>query len=136
MTIRGVRGATVVSGSEAEEILSATRELLLEMVAANPGLEPEDIASIFFTVTEDIQAAYPAFAARQLGWVEVPMLDAVEIAVPGGQPRCIRVLIQWNTSLSQKEIRHVYLGEAARLRPDLAPGQPAREALPGNGKVN
>jgi len=133
MSIRGVRGATVASGNSAEEILSATRELLLEMVAANPGLKPEDIASIFFTVTDDLQSAYPAFAARQLGWVEVPMLDAVEIAVPGGQPRCIRVLIHWNTSLSQKEIRHVYLGEAARLRPDLAPGQPAGEALHRNG---
>jgi chorismate mutase len=117
-----VRGATVASGDQPEAILAATRELLEAMVAANPGLEAEDIASVFFTVTEDLRSAYPAFAARQLGWSAVPMLDAIEIPVPGGMPRCIRVLIHWNTSLPQKEIRHVYLGEAAQLRPDGAEG--------------
>lgn len=134
MTVRGVRGATVASGEGPEEILSATRELLQEMVAANPGMEPEDIASIFFTVTEDLRTAYPAFAARQLGWVHVPMLDAVEIPVPGGMPRCIRVLIHWNTTVSQREIHHVYLREAVALRPDLTGEQVVQDAARNNGR--
>ena len=119
MSIRGIRGATVVAPDEAELILAATRELLSTMLAANPGLGPDDIASIFFTLTHDLKAVHPALAARQLGWGAVPLLCAQEIPVPGGMPNCIRVLIHWNTKLSQKEIHHVYLREAANLRPDL-----------------
>jgi chorismate mutase len=119
MTVRGIRGATVASGVDAEAILTATQELLLAILKANPDLHTEDIASAVFTVTPDLREVYPAQAARKLGWDSVPMLCAQEIPVPGGLPLCIRVLLLWNTDLSQNAVRHVYLGEAARLRPDL-----------------
>ena len=119
MSIRGIRGATVVVTDDVEEILSATRELLCAMLAENPGLDPDDIASIIFTLTHDLKAVHPALAARQLGWGTVPLLCAQEIPVPGGMPRCIRVLIHWNTNLPQHGIHHVYLREAVNLRPDL-----------------
>jgi chorismate mutase len=118
MPMRGIRGATVICKDEPEEIFAATRLLLRAIIAANPALRQEDIASIFFTVTEDLQSAYPAKAARELGWKEVPMMCAREIPVPGGLPMCIRVLIHWNTSLAQAEVQHAYLGAAASLRPD------------------
>jgi chorismate mutase len=119
MTVRGIRGATTVCDDQAEAILSATRELLLAICAANPTLRPEDIASIFFTVTEELHAAYPAQGARALGWEEVPLMCAREIPVPGSLPCCIRVMLLWNTSLQQNAIHHVYLHEAIQLRPDL-----------------
>ncbi len=119
MPVRGVRGATVVTEDQPTVILQATSELLQAMLEANPSLRPEDIASAIFTLTEDLQAAYPALAARQLGWEQVPMICSREIPVPGSRPRCIRILLHWNTDLGQKEIRHVYLGEARSLRPDL-----------------
>jgi chorismate mutase len=119
MSLRGVRGATTVNHDQADEILAGTRELLQAVLKDNPDMQPEDIASVIFTTTADLRAAYPARAARELGWREVPLLDAQEIDVPGGLPLCIRVLIHWNTHLSQAAIRHVYLREAVRLRPDL-----------------
>lgn len=125
MPIRGIRGANSVAANTPEAILEATRALLLAIVDANPGLRPEDIASIFFTLTPDLNATYPAFAARQLGWMQVPLLGAQEVAVPGAMPRIVRVLVHWNTERPQESIRHVYLGEAARLRPDLARGPEA-----------
>jgi chorismate mutase len=120
MSIRGVRGATAVVTDEVEAIRAATQELLAALMQANPTLDPADLASAFFTVTHDLRADYPALAARAMGWHLVPMLCAQEIPVPGGLPRCIRVLLHWNTELPQAAIRHVYLGEAASLRPDLA----------------
>jgi chorismate mutase len=119
MPVCGVRGATVAAENNSQAILTATQELLLAILQANPGLESVDIASAFFTVTEDLDASYPALAARGIGWVQVPMLCAREIPVPGGMPRIIRVLLHWNTDQSQGDIRHVFLGEAAKLRPDL-----------------
>jgi len=119
MPLRGIRGATVASQDQPEIILAATRELLEAMCAANPLLQPEDLASAIFTATSDLTSVYPARAARQLGWVQVPLLSAREIDVPGGLPRCIRVLLHWNTDLTQGEVRHVYLREAKKLRPDL-----------------
>jgi chorismate mutase len=119
MCVRGIRGATTVCEDSAEAILAATRELLLAIQTANPALRPEDIASVFFTATEDLHAAYPAQAARTLGWDEVPLMDAREIPVPGGLPRCVRVMLLWNTDLQQSAVQHVYLHEAAQLRPDL-----------------
>jgi chorismate mutase len=120
MSVRGVRGAVTVSTDQPEEIYQATAELLKAVLAANPSLDPVDLASVIFTVTEDLKSAYPATAAREsLGWVDVPLLSGREIPVPGGLPRCIRVLIHWNTPLPQNKVRHVYLGEASRLRPDL-----------------
>jgi chorismate mutase len=119
MAVRGVRGAITVEEDSAESILAATEELLLAICSANPTLRPADIASIFFTVTDDLQAAYPAQAARILGWGEVPLMDAQEIPVPGSMPRCIRVMLLWNTDLPQGEVFHIYLRDAVRLRPDL-----------------
>ncbi len=119
MSIRGIRGATTVRANQAGEILSATGELLQAMVAANPGLQVADVCSVWFTVTVDLDAAYPAQAARDLGWALVPTLCGCEIPVPGSLPRCIRVLLQWNTDLPQADIHHIYLNDAVSLRPDL-----------------
>ena len=120
MFLRGIRGATTVQADQENEILSATTELLASILQANPSLQPKDLASALFTLTDDLNAAYPAKAARQLGWVDVPLMCAREIPVQGALPRCIRVLIHWNTELPQQAVQHVYLKEAACLRPDLA----------------
>ena len=120
MTIRGIRGATTVTSDNPDLILQATCELLETILYENGGIQLEDIASAFFTTTEDIASAYPALAARQIGWDQVPMMCAREIPVPGSLPLCIRVLIHWNTDKEQKEIHHVYLRDAVVLRPDLA----------------
>lgn len=119
MAIRGVRGATVAERDEPEEVLAATRQLLSAILNANPALDPADLASAFFTVTGDLCSTYPAQAARQLGWETVPLMCAQEIPVPGSLPRCIRVLLHWNTDLPQASVHHVYLDQAASLRPDL-----------------
>jgi len=118
MPCRGIRGATTVESNTAADILAASRDLLSQLVAANE-VGTADIASVLFTVTPDLTAAFPARAARELGWQQVPLLDAQEIPVPGSLPRCIRVLIHWNTEKSQAEIQNLYLGQAAALRPDL-----------------
>jgi chorismate mutase len=127
MACRAIRGAITVETDSADAILAATRELLARIVEAN-GVEIEDVASAFFTATPDLAAAFPAQAARQLGWQHVALLDAQAIPVPGSLPRCVRVLVHWNTDRPQAAIRHVYVGEAAVLRPDLAGGEPARPA--------
>jgi chorismate mutase len=119
MSIRGVRGAAIAAEDHREAILKATKNLLVSIQEKNPSLKIEDIASILFTLSEDLQSAYPAEAARDLGWQHVPMICAREIPVPGSLPRCIRVLLHWNTDLPQQKIQHVYDGEAALLRPDL-----------------
>jgi chorismate mutase len=119
MSLRGIRGATVAAQDQPDSVLEATRQLLAEIQTANPALKPEDIASAIFTVTEDILSAFPAQAARQIGWDQVPLMCAREIPVPGSLALCIRVLVHWNTDLSQEAIRPVYLGAAASLRPDL-----------------
>ena len=118
MPVRGVRGATTATANEAGAILGATRGLLEEMVARN-GIAVDDLAAGYFTVTEDLDAAFPARAARELGWTHTPLLDAREIPVPGSLPRCIRVLLLWNTERAPQEVIHVYQHEADRLRPDL-----------------
>ncbi|PFG74083.1 chorismate mutase [Tepidiforma thermophila] len=123
MPVRGVRGATTVDRNQKEEILERTRELLIHMVEAN-GIRIEDIASAWLTTTPDVYAEFPAVAARQLGWTLVPLMQSHEMSVPGMLPRCIRVLLHWNTDKAQSEIRHIYLREAARLRPDLASNVP------------
>jgi chorismate mutase len=119
MAVRGIRGATSVEHNAEEEILAATRELLQKIVKANPELKLEDVASVFFSVTADLDAAFPARGARQVGWEDVPLLDMREIPVPGALPHCIRLLIHWNTDLPQEEVVHVYLHEAVKLRPDM-----------------
>jgi chorismate mutase len=119
MGCRGVRGATTVQADDRDEILLATRQLLALMMRQNE-IDTADIASAQFTVTTDLTAEFPALAARQLGWLEVPLLCGYEITVEGSLPRCIRVLLLWNTEKSQSEIQHVYLHEAVKLRPDLS----------------
>ncbi len=116
---RGVRGATTVQENTRDAILQATRQMLALMIRRNK-MESSDIASAIFTVTRDVNAEFPALAARQLGWIEVPLLCGYEIEVPGSLPNCIRVLVHWNTDQAQSEIQHVYIHEAVRLRPDLS----------------
>lgn len=119
MPMRGVRGATTVIEDQTDQVLAATQELLETILTANPGMQTDDIASILFTVTNDISSAFPALAARRIGWDSVPMVCAREIPVPGSLPRCIRVMLHWNTDAPQNAIRHIYLREAVKLRPDL-----------------
>ncbi|MCO6455124.1 MAG: chorismate mutase [Pirellulaceae bacterium] len=119
MTCRGVRGATTVDANTRDEILTATRQLLALMIRRNHIL-PTDVASAIFSVTRDLDAEFPALAARQLGWLDVPLLCTNEIHVPGSLARCVRVLINWNTDKPQHEITHVYIKDAMRLRPDLS----------------
>ena len=123
MPIRGIRGATTVSADAPDLILQATRELLEVILAENEGMQPEDVASAIFTVTDDLTSTFPAQGARQMGWGLVPMLCAREIPVPGSLPRVIRVLVQWNTEIPQSDIVHVYLRDAVKLRPDLVAAQ-------------
>ena len=124
MPVRGIRGATTVASDQPGEILAASRELLAAILQANPSLQSEDLASALFTLSDDLCSTYPAEAARQLGWSQVPLMCAREIPVPGGLAGCIRVLLHWNTDLPQEAVRHVYLKGAASLRPDLAPKEP------------
>ena len=120
MTVcRGIRGATTVPKNDAEAILDATRELLEQIIEQN-GVCEADVASVLFTATPDLDAAYPAVAARQLGWTYTALFCVQEMVVPGSLPRCIRVLVHWNTERTIDQIHHVYLREARCLRPDLA----------------
>ncbi len=116
--MRGIRGATTVAADTTDDITAATRELLCEIVTRN-GVELADVAAATFSVTADVRATFPAAAARAAGWERIPMDCYQQMDVPGALPRCIRVLVFWNTARAQAEIRHVYLREAARLRPDL-----------------
>jgi len=119
MACRGVRGATTAERNDREEILTATRQLLALMVRRN-GIAKQDVASVIFTTTVDLDAEFPALAARQLGWLDVPLLCGHELSVPGSLARCIRVLVHWNTDRTQSEIEHIYVRDAVRLRPDLS----------------
>jgi len=116
---RGVRGATTVEANTREAILKATRQLLALIIRRN-GIEPTDIASAIFTVTKDLDAEFPALAARQMGWLDVPLLCGYEVQVPGSLMSCVRILLHWNTNRSQTEIHHVYIHDAISLRPDLS----------------
>ena len=123
MPTRGIRGATTVSADEPNLILEATRELLEAILDANQAMQPEDVGSAIFTVTDDLASTFPAQGAREMGWGLVPMLCAREIPVPGSLQRVIRVLVHWNTDVPQNEITHVYLRDAVKLRPDLVAAQ-------------
>lgn len=117
MTVRGIRGATTADANTHESILNATCELLTAIVQAND-LKVTDIVSAYFTMTPDLDAAFPARAARDLGWNDVALIDAQAPHIQGDLPRCIRVLIHWNTERTTSEIVHVYLRDARELRPD------------------
>lgn len=119
MPVQGVRGAIDVEIDEEAAVLQATRQLLTAMLEANPTLVIEDLASVLFTTTQDLKSVAPARAARELGWDLVPLLCFQEMNMVGQIPRVIRVLMHWNTEIPQETINHAYLGEAARLRPDL-----------------
>lgn len=119
MPVRGIRGAVPVASDTKAAIAAATRRLL-RAVAVRNGVKPGDIAAVVLTATPDLTADFPAYAARGLGWTHVPLICAQEMAVPGAMKRLVRALVLVNTTRPQKAIRHVYLGAAAALRPDLA----------------
>lgn len=129
MYCRGVRGAITAEENSREAILAATRELLSALIMEND-LKATDVASVIFTTTSDLNAEFPALAARQLGWMDVPLLCTQEIDVPGSLPRCIRILVNWNTDLGQHQVHHVYLRDAITLRPDLSSCSPAITPAP------
>lgn len=121
MAIRGVRGAITVDSNTKEEIIERTKELLAAIVEHNH-IAVEDIASAIFSVTEDLNAEFPAVAARRLGWLYTPLFCVTEIPVPGSLKRCVRVLLHVNTDRRQEEMKHLYLRDAKKLRPDLESG--------------
>jgi chorismate mutase len=122
MPCRGIRGAVTVTHNTAQEIIEATRTLLQTIVEKN-GISTDNIAqdlvSVIFTATKDLDAMYPAVAAREMGWTNVPLLCMQEMEVVGSLRQCVRVLIHWNTVHNQSEMQHIYLGGARSLRPDL-----------------
>ena len=116
---RGVRGATTVESNDRDEILTATGQLLAMMIRLND-IQATDVASAIFSCTHDLNAEFPALAARQLGWLDVPLICTHEVNVPGSLPCCIRILLHWNTTKPQNDIHHVYIKGATKLRPDLS----------------
>lgn len=116
--IRGVRGAITVDRDDATLILTATRELLTEILTRNHASQ-DDVISAYFTTTPDLRAEFPARAARELGWDDVAMLCGIEMDVPNAIQRCIRVLLHMTLPGTRSDVRHVYLREAEELRPDL-----------------
>jgi chorismate mutase len=129
MMIRGVRGAITVEQNTPEAILSATKELLQAMIEAN-AIEEDAVASVMFSSTPDLNAAYPARAARDLGWRQTALMGFQEMEVPDGLERCIRILVHWNTEKGLADLNHIFLREAAVLRPDLT----APDNLDNNGR--
>jgi len=119
MYCRGIRGATTVEHNEREEILAATTELLQLLIRRNE-LRAEDVASAIFSVTEDLDAEFPALAARSLGWTEVALICVREIPVPNSLGKCIRILLHVNTMRSAAEIQHAYIRGAVSLRPTFS----------------
>lgn len=117
--VRAIRGATTVSGNTADEIYAATTELLQEMTSQN-GISRDDIISVIFSVTSDLNAAFPAVAARQMGWTKTAMMCTYEIDVPGSLRNCIRVMMHIETGKDNDELKYIYLREARILRPDIA----------------
>ena len=115
MFMRGIRGAITVKSNNRQAILDSTRKLLSAMIKENK-IKVEQIASVIFSVTKDLNAEFPAAAARQIGWNDTPLLCTCEIAVPGSLKKCIRVLMHVNINKTQKAIKHVYLREAIKLR--------------------
>ena len=118
MAVRGIRGAITASANERDAIVGATIRLLREIIERN-SVQVEDISAIFFTTTPDLTAEFPAAAARELGWNDVPLLCGHEMSVPGRLDKCVRVMMLVNADVAQSSIRHVYLDGAKALRPDL-----------------
>ena len=118
MAVRAIRGAIQVDGDDREDILEGTSALVTEVLERNE-VDPDDLISVVFTATPDLTAEFPAYAARQMGLTDVPLLCTTEIAVPGSMPRVLRLLAHVDTTRSRADIRHVYLRGAAALRTDL-----------------
>lgn len=118
--VRAIRGATTVEANTEQDMLDATCELLKAMVEQNGIVEKEDIISVIFSVTSDLNAAFPAVAARRLGWTETALMCTYEIDVPGSLPKCIRVMMHFNTERKPGELKFVYQRAAKQLRPDLS----------------
>jgi chorismate mutase len=116
--VNAIRGATTVDENTEQEILEATSELLRAMLEQN-GIETEDIISVIFSVTTDLNAAFPAVAARRMGWTETALMCTYEIDVPGSLRKCIRVMMHIRTEKKSRELKFVYLKAARQLRPDL-----------------
>jgi chorismate mutase len=123
MAVRGVRGATTVESDDPALIRAAARELMEELLRRNQITDFDEVISAVFTTTQDLCSAFPAEAARAMGMGQVPLLCAQEIPVPGSMSRCIRVLLHINSERTPKEIEHVYLRDAQKLRPDLKSAQ-------------
>ncbi len=119
---RGIRGAITVPENTVDAIIQATRTLLMAVVDENR-VEADDVASVIFTATSDLDAVYPAVVAREMGWTQTPLLCMQEMWVEGSLPRCVRVLVHWNTDRTPAEINHVDLRDAVQLRPDLTRGR-------------
>lgn len=122
--IRGVRGATTVESNSNEDITKSTQELLRVMIDRN-GIVEDDVASVLFSATPELDDTFPAKAARMMGWTRTALMGFQEADVKHGLPMCVRVLIHWNTDKTIDEIHHVFLHGAAVLRPDLAAGDGA-----------
>jgi chorismate mutase len=129
MRLRAIRGAITVERDAPELVYAATRELLSEIIARN-GVDLDHIISVIFTVTPDLTSAFPAMAARSMGWLDVPLLCTMEIPVPGAMAHCIRVLLHVESDRQRSAIQHVYLGAAQSLRPDISEVRPAPESRP------
>jgi chorismate mutase len=129
MRLRAIRGAITVDRDAPELVYAATRELLSEIIARN-GVDLDHIISVIFTVTPDLTSAFPAMAARSMGWLDVPLLCTMEIPVPGAMAHCIRVLLHVESDRQRSAIQHVYLGEAQSLRPDISEVRPGPESHP------
>lgn len=123
MAVRGIRGAISVEADDPEQIRSATEELIREILSRNTITDFDDVISAMFTTTPDLVSCFPAEAARHIGMTTVPLICAAEIPVSGAMPRCIRILLHVNSDRSPAEIDHVYLREAAKLRPDMKSAQ-------------
>ena len=128
MPVRGIRGAITTKENTRESIYDSTRELLLALIAANQ-VDAADVASAWFTTSPDLNADYPAAAARALGWTDTALMCSHEMNVPHGLKKCIRILIHWNTDRPSSAIQHIYLGDAANLRPDRANHKEPRKEI-------
>jgi chorismate mutase len=123
-TVRGLRGATTADSNTRDAILESTRELLEALVEAN-NVSADDIAAVTFSTTRDLDAEFPAVAARVgMGWTEVAMMCGHEMEVPGGQERCIRVMMLVNTDKAPHDLKRIYLREAASLRARSGKAEP------------
>lgn len=116
--VRAVRGATTVIANDSREILDKTGELLKAMTEQN-NIRKEDIISVIFSATSDLDAVFPATAARELGWKDIALMSTKEIDVPGSLKKCIRIMMHFNTDKNNNELKYIYLNDAKKLRPDL-----------------